>query len=306
MRMLNSACAACTRLLKDCCARDRPDAADSADPGPCGPPKSCAPLPLVAAAPLCAIVAPAAMVAAAAPTCDKNARRLEPLLRRVSSVAFTRKSSSTWVGRFDSDIRSSVGSAWNVGLVVVDEPTWDQRSQTLSLGTDLVLVVSPYAPNPISQSIERQEPGQCSTPGAAPFAVKDAEFLPRPRQPLSFRRDSMPQPAICYNFVLPVQRLGRPYDFTLRQKRAGTYTSRKAESFGQQDQSRVVRNRRQHLSGREKNRCIAAQTARNGAAFRRPRRPHHKRNPRIRPRKARTQRPFGCHSGEARNQSSHR
>src|SRR5580693_10107950 len=116
MRMLNSACAACTRLLKDCCARDRPDAADSADPGPCGPPNSCSPLPLVAAAPLCAIVAPAAMVAAAAPTCDKNARRLEPPLRRVSSVASTRKSSSTWIGRFDSDMRSSVAFSLECGL----------------------------------------------------------------------------------------------------------------------------------------------------------------------------------------------
>jgi hypothetical protein len=45
--------------------------------------------------------------------------------------------------------------------------------------------------------------------------------------------DSMVRGSFCYNFVLPEQRCGRLYDFTFRQKRAGTDTPGKTEGFGQ-------------------------------------------------------------------------
>jgi hypothetical protein len=58
--------------------------------------------------------------------------------------------------------------------------------------------------------------------------------------PLAF---PMPSVRFCYNFVLRIGHCGHPYDFSFREKRAGTYASGEAESFGQQDQGSPFRNR---------------------------------------------------------------
>ncbi len=150
MRMLNSACAALTRLLNDCMrSRLGPTLPDSADPGPAARRILLHRCRWSRRRALCAIVAPAAMVAAAPPTCDKKRADSNLSLRRVSwRRPSTRKVLRHMrLGRLRCPtvrfLRAALQLA-NVGLDVVEEPTLASEVRHCPWGQIWCYWLSPY------------------------------------------------------------------------------------------------------------------------------------------------------------------
>src|SRR5271170_1722873 len=110
--------------------------------------------------------------------------------------------------------------------------------------------------------------------------------------------------ALWYTFTSRTQHT-QLHDFSLWQTRKGrAVTSRQTEGLGQQDQGRVVGDRRHHFSGPAQDRSRATETTGNGAALRRLGRGHHQRNSCFRARKARSQRALRCFATQADRKST--